>query len=176
MNDAAISDEQHLDRIADVLRNAYSRACYKFEPTDFRTPLIELLTKEEGAEADEAKEVGEFEQEIRLKTFKNMLLYIFADGPHPGASMRRLYALARGFSPELIANMNGTDLAQMFNESQASQSWRALKMFDGYLKERGAHSGKVSFQKSDSARAVYSKVQKGNTNRRGKSGRKTIFK
>lgn len=147
----------HDSRINEALRVAYQR--------EGRQVIVPMTIPEIFEQAP-----GDGEEELRIKTEAavRMLLFVFQDGPHPGCTMRLLYLLAQRLKPELVLNMSGAELADMFGETRAAWSARMIRLFNGYLKARGARAVKGRTQKSDSAVALYSSAARGNTNRRGK--------
>lgn len=151
------ADEVHARRINSVLARLAAVRGYVHEATAPRTPLDELLAAEE----------GEVEQEERSEVLVAMLCFLAADGPHPGAIVRRFYALAKALRPELIGHMSVEEIGLMMGETPAAVSWRIKRIFSDYQRERGVKGFKAVFQKSDSAREAYARAQRGNNNRRG---------
>lgn len=149
--------------INSVLARAALKQGYSAEAVTVRTPLDDLIRGEE-VDGESDDEVAE----LRRKILRHLLRFFFADGPHPGAVVRRVYAVAKPLTPELIMHMTCEDLANMLGETKAAHSWRILKIFSDYQRARGVKGFKAAFQKSESARAKYSRAQQGNSNRRGK--------
>lgn len=154
--------DAHDVRINSILARAAARRGYNQESITTITPLTELMATEGRAELEGG----------RADVLKQMLLFFYADGQHPGAVLRRVFAVAKALDESLLEGMTLTDMAQMFGETKAAQSWRIQKIFSGYQRAAGVNGFKASFQKSEAARAAYSRTQRGNTNRRGK-GEKT---
>lgn len=150
--------EAHTRRINSVLARKALQHGYAFEGATVRTPLDELLAKDEPEDA----------QCERRETLQALNRFFVADGPSPGAVVRRVFAVLRAVNPELIAHMTVRELALMFDETPAAQSWRIKKIFSDYLRERGVKGFKAPFQKSEAARAAYSRAQQGNRNRSGR--------
>lgn len=151
----------HLSRINDVLRTAYQREGREVITNENPMTIAQIF---EAAPGD-----GEEEMRLMCQAAKRLLIFVFQDGPHPGCVMRLTYLLAQRISPELILNMSGAELADIFGETRAAWSARQIRMMNGYLKSRGAKAVKGRNQKSDSAVASYSSSAMGNTNRRGKT-------
>ena len=157
---AAREVNEHELRIERVLGVVYRRE--GFEVADNRTPLDELLERENRLDGDEdAMEAAR----RRNQDFGRMLNYFFADGPHPGVVLRRVYAVAYALRRPLIANMTMADLGHLFGETKAAQSWRIGKIFSGYLKKAGAKGIKAPGQKTEAARGNYARAARGNDNR-----------
>ncbi len=160
----------HVARIEGHLARVFRRN--GFEGVVNRTPLVNLLRKEEGKEEGDRddEQDDDFEsREMRLAILQRLVRYLFADGPHPGKVMRRTYAVARAYYPQLICEMNGSDLAIIFDETRATVSARCTLMFSDFVKEKsGAKGTKVSFQKSAQSSGKYARAAKGNQNRKGK--------
>ena len=142
-------------RINDTLARAAQRQGYTAEAVTTHTPLDDLLQAEDGDEDQHREALGK------------VLLYFFADGPHPGAVLRRVFGVTLAIRPELILNMNRADLAMMFGETRAAQSWRIKKIFSGYQRERGVKGFKARSEKSETAVAKYTRLRRGVSNRRG---------
>lgn len=151
--------EDHELRIERVLGVVYRRNGY--EIPDNRTPLDELIAAEDGDDE-------ELRAEVMSESFNGLLDYFFADGPHPGAVMRRVYAVAWALKPGLTGDMTQADMARMFDETRAAMSWRVKKIFEGYLASKGFRGCKAPGQKSSEACAKYAIAAQGNRNRRGK--------
>lgn len=135
---------------------------YKADLVSFRTPADEVMLKEE---AENFISAGERNVAAATEFFWRFFDFVFAEGPHPGWVLRRLYALARIYRPDLIAHMNGTDLADMFGETRAAQSFRLRCIFDHL-----GISQISSVSKKRSASAVYAASARGNKSR--KNGKK----
>ena len=151
-------------RINETLAQVFHKKGFQQEAITTRTPLADLL----------AKEAGEDEQDERRETLGVLLRYFFADGPHPGAVVRRVFAVGKAVAPELIVDMTVEELGLMFGETKAAQSWRIEKIFSNYQRERGVKGFKAGFQKSEHTSAAFSRAQRGNHNRRKKLVRKPI--
>lgn len=152
--------DDHEERIDAILRNAYQgEVAHGREPVFHRTPLHEVVGREEGEEENDFAAKGE--------ALSVVLEYIFQDGPHPGHVVRRVYALARIRRSDLLLNMSLEEIGMMLGETRAAQSWRIDKIFSGYLKKAGMKGFRLPWQKPDEARAKYKKGAQGNTNRRG---------
>lgn len=149
---------------ADLL--ADGRLVYRadgYTTVEHRNPLSELLAKEDGPVMEEA--------EIRTEAFRALMDFLFADGPHPGVVVRRVYALAKAICPARLAYMSLADLGLMLGETRAAQSWRVKKIFSYKLQAAGAKATHAAFQKRAGAVAKYAAAQKGNTNRKGRRKR-----
>lgn len=150
----------HEKRINTALAVAFQREGRVATETSTPVTIAELFEQAPGD--------GEEEMQIKAETAMRLLHFCFQDGPHPGCTMRLLYLLAQRVSPELVLNMSGAELADIFGETRAAWSARMKRMFTGYLKARGAKGAKGRMQKSDTAVAKYALAARGNTNRRGK--------
>ncbi len=110
----------------------------------------------------------------RLKAIRGLLDYIFADGPHPLAVIRRVYGITKAVRPQCIVNMSLADLAVLSDDGRgrssdgrATQSARIKRIFEQPIKKAGMRGCKASFQKTDSACRNYSASAEGNKNRLG---------
>lgn len=154
--------QAHEARINDVLRGVC--AVRTPELVEARTPLSELIESEDGEDDDDR----------HRRDLGMIMAYFFADGPHPAQVVRRVFAVARAVRPELIGHLNGTQLALMFGETRAAQSWRVKKVFNRTIEQaRNVHvrtigSAKASrarFQKRKGTCVKYAAAQVGNHNR-----------
>ena len=145
------------------------------------TPVDELMLRDDLREYEKevlrvAEETPDVERndDAKFQLFAEWMRlwfdFVFEDGPHPGWALRRVYALARRYRPHVIMHMNGTDLALIFGESRAAQSWRMQQLFDR-LKACGVAGNRGSGFKMESTRVGYAKAAKGNHNRRGGAGK-----
>jgi len=158
----------HERRVESALSRAASRL---HEAVDRRTPLDELMLAEEAEEFERRAEESETAAELLQEFFQRFLDFVFEEGPHPGWVMRRVYALARRYRPELILHMNGTDLGLLFGETRAAQSHRMQLLFDR-LRQAGVRGGRGGGCKSQGSREVYASAARGNHNRaKGKKRR-----
>lgn len=148
--------ESHNLRINSALAIAAARRGFSQEAVTNHTPLDALI------EADERCQ----EQEGLGSVLQRMMLFFFADGAHPGVVLRRVYAVAKAIEPAMINHMSLEELALMFGETKAAQSWRLKRIFSDYQRHSGLKGFKARFQKSESARAAYSRAQRGNKNRK----------
>jgi hypothetical protein len=157
---------EHEARIDSTLRVVFRRE--GFEVTDSRTPLSELYEREVAAMNEREEDLEEVRIQARNEAYGKIIQYIFCEGPHPGVVLRRLYAITQALKPGLIAHMTQTDLAKMFAETKAAQSWRMGQIFSGYLKASGQKGYRAPGQRGETARANCAEAQRGNTNRRKK--------
>lgn len=148
-------DEDHERRIQETLAMRAARNGYSQEGVTWQTPLSDLIAAEERAEMEGG----------RGDVLRQMLLFFYADGLHPGAVLRRVFAVAKAIKPELIGDMSLEELALMFGETKAAQSWRIKRIFSDYQRQAGVKGFKASFQKSEAAVAAMSRAQRGNKNR-----------
>lgn len=148
----------HDARINSALARAAAKRGYTQEAITNHTPLDDLLAKEEALDV----------QAERREALSGLMRFFYADGPHLGAVVRRVVAIAKAVAPELISHMTVDDLALMLGETKAATSWRIKKIFSDYQRERGVKGFKAAFQKSEKAVAAYSRAQQGNHNRRAK--------
>lgn len=126
------------------------------------TPFDELAEQERRMDA-ESKEAAL----ISLEAHFWLLDFLFADGPHPGKVMRRLYAWVKKYRPELVWDMGYRNLGELFGESGAAMEWRVGQMIDNYAEAHGMRSVKMPWQRTAEACAAYSEVQQENSNRSG---------
>ena len=146
--------------IQEVLRSAYSREqSHGREPVYQRTPLDEILQKENGS--------GELSVQEYTPAFLMMMGYFFSEGPHPGTVMRRVFAFAKALCPDLMLNMSLHEVGLMFGETKAAAGWRIKQLINRPAQASGVHGHTLPWQKSASTVAKYASAARGNTNRRG---------
>lgn len=150
----------HEARINEVLRVAYQREGRAAITSETPMTIAQVF--------EQAPDDGEQELKIKAEAVIRLLLFIYQDGPHPGCTMRLLYLLAQRLKPELLLNMSGAELADIFGETRAAWSARNKRLFTGYLQARGAKGARGHTQKSETAVRKYASAARGNTNRRGK--------
>lgn len=138
-----------------------------------RSSLASFLAVESRAGGGEPDSVEEF---YRVQTFRRLLAYVFEEGPDPAQAMRRLYALAKSYTPELLFNMSDHEIGMIFGETRAAVSWRRDKLVTKKLKAAGAKSTHVRCQKTESARRKFSKAQRGNRNRANGARKAAVLK
>jgi len=126
------------------------------------TPFEELAAFERDAEAESREAVL-----MKLEAFFWVLDFCFAEGPHPGKVMRRLYALVKKYRPELIWDMGYRDLGSLFGETGAAMEFRIGAILDDYAKAHGLTNVKMPWQRTAEACGNYSTSQKDNANRTG---------
>lgn len=148
-------DESVID---ETLRKVWSREqAHGREPVFTRTPLDELLALEGGEEVEE--------HSIRLDAFRRLLDYYFADGPHPGVVIRRVFAIAKALRPSLVLNMSLEEIGLMLGETKAAGSWRIKQLVNRPVAARSGHGTQLPWQKSAKACANYAASSSGNSNR-----------
>lgn len=147
------------------------------EPVTWRTPLDELIEREEAAieAADErsaallAVLAGELPERLReqmrdfvKEEFASMerawLGWVFADGPHLLDVLRRIYLYAKHKRADLLWNMNFRDLGDLFDKSHAAMHTQSKVLFGAVP---------AGWKKPAGACRRMSEAQRGNANRRG---------
>lgn len=127
-----------------------------------RTPLEELIAKEDG----EAGGGAEWEWRIRCETFNRLLAWLFADGMHPMAVLRRIYGVTKALAPHLLGDMPLDDLALLCGDGgKATVSARIRRIYNHLLEESGQRNVQAFFQKNARTLAKYALAQQGNRNR-----------
>jgi hypothetical protein len=120
------------------------------------------------------KDASDKNWDERLKAIRGLLDYIFADGPHPLAVIRRIYGITKAVRPNCIIEMSLADLAVLCDDGRgrssdgrATQSARIKRIFEQPIRKAGMRGFKANFQKNESAGESYSRAQTGNKNRLG---------
>lgn len=133
-----------------------------FESDRRATPFEELDEKEEEVTAE-----GEEAMRIWMEAHAWMLDFLFAEGPHPAAVMRRLYAWVKKFRPQSIWDMGYRQLGTLLCESHGAMEWRIGVLLDDYARAKGVNGVKAPWQRTAEACSNYSEAQQGNGNRMG---------
>lgn len=173
------------------------------EPGRARTPLSNLIAKDplpdldamtemqlceyaaehniaipQGLDRDELVDLVrtaiEVNWEERTRGMVATLDYIFADGPHPLAASRRLYAITKAIRPKCLLDMTCEQIAVLCDDGKgrtsdgrATVSARIKRLFELPLKKAGMRGHKSSFQKTESAVEKYKESARNNQNRLG---------
>lgn len=152
---------EHERRVESALARAAARL---HEVGETRTPLDEVMLSEEAESFERMTDFSEEAQRLRVEFFARFFDFLFEDGPHPGWVLRRIYALARRYRPDLILGMNGTDLGLLFGETRAAQSYRMQLIFDR-LRMSGTRGFRGGGCKREESRSAYAASATGNRNR-----------
>lgn len=104
--------------------------------------------------------------EVRLITLRTMLRYLWQDAKSPWDAMKTLLAVTRLAASHLIQGASQTDVAFLLQETKGATRAREKRKVEELLKTWGVQGFHLEGgQKSESAREIYSQVQKGNRNR-----------
>lgn len=104
--------------------------------------------------------------EARLSTTRTMLRYFWQGARSPWDAMKALLATTRLVASHLIAGASQTDVAFVLRETKGATRAREKRKVEDLLKAWGVQGFHLEGgQKSESARAIYAEVQKGNRNR-----------
>jgi len=146
----------HDQVIRDTLQSAYTRGGDRIA-VDNHTPRDAL---------EELEEMRESAAAVELDCYRRLMGFFFADGPHPAKVVRRVYACAKAFNPELCAHMTCQELATLLGETRAAVSWRIKAVVNHFCEARGVKALRASFQRSDESCAKYAAAARGNKSRR----------
>lgn len=151
----------HEQKIDMTLRHAWSREqSAGREPVYTRTPIDEMISREDGEPLDEYL--------MRVEAMRDLMGYFFADGPHPAAVLKRVFAVAKAIFPELVLNMSCEEIGLLFGETKAAVSYRIKLLVNRPIAALFGHGVQLPWQKSSIACAKYREQALGNTNRRKK--------
>lgn len=149
----------HEERITETLRHAWSREqAAGREPVYTRTPIDEMISREDGEAIDAYL--------MRVEAMRDLMRYFFAEGPHPAAVLKRVFAVAKAIFPDLVLNMSCEEVGMLFGETKAAVSYRIKLLVNRPIAALFGHSVQLPWQKSSSACAKYRSQAMGNTNRR----------
>jgi hypothetical protein len=143
--------------IADGLKRFHNRT--HWEPTTEHTPLDSILAAEDN---------GTDEWEVKRETVIRIFSYLVADGPHPAAVLRRLYALGAHMAIRPFCDLTLREKKLLLGGSHGTHHWLMKKICEDPLRKKGARAWKAPGQKSLNSRKSYSRSQEGNTNRKNK--------
>lgn len=134
--------------------------------------VADLMARTEGVEIDEEllagflrKEMDGEIHEVRVITTRALLRYLWEGARNPWDALKKLLAVTRLVAKTLIRGVSQAQVAWILGETRAATRAREEK-FEDYLKSWGAKNPHFEgAQKSEAARATYSRIQKGNRNR-----------
>lgn len=135
--------------------------------------VADYLARTDGIEIDEEVLAGLLRveidgeiHEVRAITMRAVLRYFWEGARNPWDALKKLLAATRLVAPHLISERVPQALvAWILGETKAATRAREKKL-EVYLRSWGAHNPHFEgAQKSEAARATYSRVQKGNRNR-----------
>jgi hypothetical protein len=151
--------------VNETLRVVYSREQLAGrEPVLTRTPLDEVMAREEGEPIDAYA--------MRIEAMRDLMSYFFAEGPHPEAVLKRVFAVAKAIFPQLVFNMSCEEIGLLFGETKAAVSYRIKLLVNRPIAALFGHKVQLPWQKSSSACAIYAARAKGNQNRRNHKPKK----
>lgn len=106
--------------------------------------------------------------EVRIITLRTMLRYLWQDAKNPWDAMKRLLAATRLCAKQLIRGVSQSQMAWILGETKAATQAREKRVVEGIMRAWGVKGFHFEgAQKSEAARATYSRVQQGNRNRSG---------
>lgn len=150
--------QRHADK---VLRAAYARSG-EMEPRmngrSFAQFVPEAL-RAAGAGVDR-------DFDLVMKHWGMFLEFIFANGPAPDRTTKRLYAIVWAVRRKLLLGMNIREVSEVLGEVRASGSARINTDFSDYLALWGFKGTRVNGQKRETSREMYAELAKGNTSRK----------
>ena len=97
--------------------------------------------------------------EWKLEAQAGLAEFLFAEGPHPGVVMRRLYAWMKKFRPQAIWDAGFRELGMLLGESHGALEWRIGKIIDEYAAAKGLRGVKAPWQRTEEACTAYSEAQ-----------------
>lgn len=149
--------------IADAaLAAAMRRNPHLVSPQKSLTPF-EVMVAQEATGHDEEVAL------IREEAIGKWLGWLFEGGIKIEEATKRLFVFARGFRPELILNMSGEEIADLFGQTRAAESHRSRKVIEATLRKAGAKFTDQPYQKSATTRRKCSASAMGNRNRASKA-------
>jgi hypothetical protein len=148
--------ESHAAYMQSVLATAWRRLASAALPPAAGAS-IEALMQSGPLLADE-------ELEVRRETVCEWLRPIWRGGSLVEA-LKAVYALTRGFWPELVYNMTGEEIAALFRQTRAAVSEREHRLINRPIERHAGRHVTLRHQKSTGACARYAAAQIGNTHR-----------
>lgn len=104
--------------------------------------------------------------EVRARTLRTMLRYLWQDARNPWDLMKSTLAMTRLIASHLICGASQTDVAFILCETKAATRAREKRKVEDLLKAWNVQGFLLEgAQKSESAREIYRQVQMGNRNR-----------
>ena len=148
-----------------VLESQWARTQYGGIVEEMPFDRLLLAEDDEITGGDEGP--GDYEMMQRVVGVKGLYRYLLAEGNHPLAIMKRLYAAGAAMNIEAFASLTMEERALMFGETKAAVSFR-MKKLSGMIERAGMKGSRLPGQKSKDSTANYSAAQIGNQNRRSK--------
>lgn len=109
---------------------------------------------------------GEYELIQRRAAVRAFFRFLKLHGESPSAMLKQLAAAGRACCVEPFASMTMEESGHLFSETKAAHSWRC-KVLSREIELSGALGVQLPGQKRAAASEVYSRIRKGNTNRKG---------
>jgi hypothetical protein len=97
------------------------------------------------------------------------LKWLFEEGTGLLTAVKRVYSQARACRAELVWNMSGEQISDLFGQVRATESARTIRVTEGTLLAGGCRFTAMPYQKSAEASDAYAKAQRGNNNRAKKA-------
>lgn len=146
-----------MNEVHDALAKAYRRKGRTWDPLTEPTSLDVMTSREDSMEPDESL--------VRARAVELWLRRIWESGVNFSDALKHLLTDVRAFAPELLLNMTGEEIAALFGQGRASESWRVKHRVNDVLARAGFRNPQLRHQKSQTACRTYARVQRGNSNR-----------
>lgn len=102
---------------------------------------------------------------IRAQAMEVWLARVWNAGPKLSEALKNLFVEARALAPELILNMSGEEISDLFGQGRAAESARVKKRVNDVFTRAGFRYSALRFQKSATACRKYAARAKGNKHR-----------
>jgi len=134
-----------------------SAARHHYEPPSSEVSLSEILQSEEGTLSDWG---------ARHDTIRRLFSFMSSDGSSPRDVVRKFYVIGAHMMIEPFCFFTVRDRGELLGDSHGAQHWLMRRACGNPLMRSGAYALMAPGEKSAAAKAVASRVQIGNTNRR----------
>lgn len=146
-----------MEEVHAAIARAYRRRGRTWDPLAEPTTLETMTAREDSLEQGESL--------VRARAVELWLRRVWGSGVSLADALKHLLTDVRAFAPELLINMSGEEIAALFGQGRASESWRVKQRVNDVLARAGFRNPQLRHQKSLAACRTYARVQRGNHNR-----------
>ena len=147
----------HDERISAILAKAYRREGHTWDKQRVASDVSQLRLHETSG--------GAGEHELRRATLRRWCALIWEAGASLGPALKHFYVVARKYTPELMMNLTGEELAVFFDQVRATTSAREKLLLNKRMARAGYRNTTLRGQKSPAACEKYAFAATGNHHR-----------
>jgi hypothetical protein len=143
--------------VHDALSKAYRKKGRTWDPMEEPTSLDVMTAREDTMEPGESL--------VRARAVELWLRRVWESGVSFSDALKHLLTDVRALAPELVLNMSGEEIAALFGQGRAAESWRVRRRVNDFLARAGFRNPQLRHQKSLAGCQNYARAQRGNRNR-----------